>query len=78
MVEATRAGALQGRGGLADDPAGLLGRQPAVGEHRGDRLRAVQRLLDDEGGALVTPDVEDPDQPRLVDPGRAPGGVQGR
>ncbi len=78
VVQAAGPGALQGGGRLADDAAGLLGGQAAVGQDRGDRAGAVERLLDDERRGVVAADVEDANQPRLVHPGGAPGGVEGR
>ena len=76
VVQAARAGPLQRGGRLADDPAGLLRGQAAVGEDRGDRAGAVEGLLDDERDRVVAADVEDPHEPLLVDAGCPPGRVE--
>ena len=78
VVQAARAGTFQRGGRLADDPAGLLGEQASVGEDRGDRASAVEGLLDDERGRVVTAHVEDADQPLLVDARRPPRRVERR
>ncbi|MFC5039836.1 hypothetical protein [Ornithinimicrobium kibberense] len=78
VVQPAASRRLQPGGGLADDAAGLLGGQRRLGDERGQRLGLAQALLDDPGEAVPAADVEDADQPGVVDGGDPAGAVEGR
>ena len=78
MVQAALSGLLEGARGLTGDPAGLLGRQGALLQQRGEGLGGGQGLLDDPGDAARGADVQDAHEPGVLDAGGTAGGVQHR
>ena len=78
VVQPALAGLLQGARGLTGDPAGLLGRQRALLQQRGEGLGRGQGLLDDPGDTARSAHVEDAREPGVLDAGGTTGGVEDR
>ena len=66
----------QPSGGVADNPAHLVGGQAALGQQRGQRRGARHRLLHHEDELGLQAHVEDPGQPELLHACRAAGSIQ--
>ena len=76
MVQAAVARLVEGARALAGEPAHLVGREAARLQQVRQRHRAGERLLDDEGDALVGADVEHAHKPWVLDAGGTAGGVE--
>src|SRR5450759_187222 len=76
MVQAALPGGLEAAGDLTDDAPGLFGGQRTQAQDRGQGLRVVHPLLDEVGVAVLGADVQDADQPAVLDPCGASGGIQ--
>ncbi len=75
MVDATAAGDLEGRGGLSDDRAGLVGGQRRAARQLGEG-RSDDLLGDDVAVAVVQTDVQHAHEPGIGDEGRPARGVE--
>ena len=75
VVQAAPTGVLERQAGLTDQGADVLGRQGSAAQPLGEGAPGDQ-LGDDEGEALLTADVQDPHQARVVQTTGPPGGVQ--
>ncbi len=77
MVQAAPARGVEPDGGLADDPADLLGGEPAGDGERRVVAGPGEALLDDIGDGAVEADVENGPEPGVADPGGASRCVEG-
>ncbi len=76
VVEPATASGLEPGGGLAGDPAGLLGGQAALLEQVREGVRLAQRFLDEVRDAFGPAHVQDAHEAVVVDPGGAAGRVE--
>jgi len=76
MVKAAHACGFQAFGRLTGDAAGLFRGQWPLEQDRGQRLRIVHCLFDDERVVVLGPDIEDAYQSGVLNSCGPPGGVQ--
>jgi hypothetical protein len=76
MVKATLTGGRETSRRLTCDPTRFFDGQRALQQEGSQGLGLARRLLHDEGGVVLRPDVQDADQPGVLDSSGSPCGVQ--
>src|SRR5476649_891385 len=76
MVQAPLARGLEPARDLAHDAAGLFGGQRTPGEEGGQGQCTLHPFLNEVGLAVLAADIQDADEPGVLDPGGSPSGVQ--